>query len=128
MRVRILAYGLVLLTIISVVNGFIMGDFLSLILGIALGFLADLSMSGSKPEAPHAEKEETVLGSAGHQLVYLKALQHCKYRIEHDRANGGHLAPVNSDWHRRYVHDKWTYALVYHRYKTTQKQYGWWEL
>lgn len=125
MKQRILFLGLVVLTLINIVDGLLMADFMSLIVALMLMFLADLARVDGKLRAPHAEKEKVVFGTSEHQMVYIKALKHCMLRINYDRANGGHLAPIKSYWYRKYVHDKWTYALVFRRYKESQKRYGW---
>lgn len=123
-REKILLQGLVLLTLICVADGFLMRDFMSLIVALGLMFLAELAWAGSKPGAPHAETNG--IGSVYHQSVYIRALNRTLDNIAATRemwkvdpdGNGG-------AWHRKYERAKWTYALIYNRYEQAKKVYGW---
>lgn len=118
-------YVLVLLTLSFIAHGLLTATPWSIITAMCMGYLAIVEKVGGRLRAPYAKKKDSFFGSAQHQIVYIKALKHCMHRIEHDRSNGAHLAPIDSDWYRRYVRDKWTYALVFHRYQEAQNQYGW---
>ena len=125
MKQRVLFWGLVLLTLIFVAYWVLTGSIRSLIVTVMSGFLAYLAKAGSEPGAPHAE-ELNGLGSVHHQSVYIRAMNRLLDRIAASRAmwkedpagNGG-------EWHRKYQHAKWTYALLYHRYEQAKNKYRW---
>lgn len=124
MKQKILFQGIVLLAIVCLVDGFLMADFMSLIVAVFLGFLADLARAGSKPGAPHAKRDEYVFGSDSHQTLYMQALARCLARVTTYRALMMN-EPGIGEAYRKYDKAKWTYALLYGRYEEAKKIYGW---